>query len=279
MLHAVFFYACLCLLFVFAHNSTASGMSDDVLHITMPKAGSLEPESTSRFYEQALQLALEKTRHASERIQFEYHPYDVKRERARLLVKKGTLDIIWSSSNKKREAELMPVKFNLIRGINEYRLLLIRADDQPRFDQVKNVADLANFKIGSGTHWSDTGIYRFNGLPLVTSYAYAPMFRMLGVKRFDYMARSIQEVNYEVEHYGKLGLAIEKNLAIHYPQPIYFFVNHNNRDLAERIQRGLEIARDDGSLDALFFAVPNFRQAWEQLQQLNRKVIELKVPE
>lgn len=279
MQHAVFFLACLCLLYFFAHNSTASGMTDDVLHITMPKAGSLEPESTSRFYEQALQLALEKTRHTSERIQFNYYSFDVRRERARLLVKKGTLDIIWSSSNKKREAELMPVKFNLIRGINEYRLLLIRADDQPRFDQVKNVADLAKFKIGSGTHWSDTDIYRFNALPLVTSYAYEPMFRMLSIKRFDYMARSIQEVHYELEHYGKLGLAIEKNLVIHYPQPIYFFVNHDNRALAERIQTGLEIARDDGSLDALFFAVPNFRQAWEELQQLNRKVIELKVPE
>jgi hypothetical protein len=57
MQHAVFFYACLCLLFLFAHNSTASGMTNDVLQITLPKAGSLEPESTSRFYEQALRLA------------------------------------------------------------------------------------------------------------------------------------------------------------------------------------------------------------------------------
>lgn len=254
-------------------------MTNGVLHITLPKAGSLEPESTSRFYEQALHLALEKTSHASERIQLEHHPTDVKRERARLLVKQGKLDIIWSSSNKKREEELMPIKFNLIRGINEYRLLLIRADDQPRFEQVKNLADLQKFKIGSGTHWSDTDIYRFNGLPLVTAYAYAPMFRMLAVKRFDYMARSIQEVNYELEHYGKLGLTIEKSLVIHYPQPIYFFVSNDKGVLAARILRGLEIARDDGSLDELFFTIPNFRQAWDELQKLNRRVIELKVPE
>lgn len=253
-------------------------MTEDVLHITLPKAGSLEPEITSRFYEKALQLALEKTSPASERIQFDYHTLDVKRERARLLVNKGTLDIIWSSSNQKREKELTPVKFNLIRGINEYRLLLIRADDQPRFEQVKNLSDLQQFKIGSGTHWSDTEVYRLNGLPLVTSYSYAPMFRMLKVKRFDYMARSIQEVNYELEHYGKLGLAVEKNLAIHYPQPIYFFVSNDNRVLAERIQRGLEIAQQDGSLDTLFFSIPNFRQAWEQLQKFDRNVIELEVP-
>jgi len=253
--------------------------ADSSLHLMLPKAGSLEPEATSQFYEQALRLALTKTGNAAEQIQFNYHPSFVNRERARLLVKQGILDIIWSSSNKQREAELMPVKFNLIRGINEYRLLLIRAADQPQFDQVKTLNDLQNFKIGSGIHWSDTDIYRFNALPLVTSDAYESMFRMLGVKRFDYMARSIQEVHYELEHYGKMGLAIEKNLVIHYPQPIYFFVNNKNAALAQRIQRGLEIAQADGSLDELFLAIPSFRKAWDELQQLNRKVIELNVPE
>ncbi|WP_062059129.1 substrate-binding periplasmic protein [Cellvibrio sp. OA-2007] len=254
-------------------------MAKGDLYLTLPKTASLEPEATSHFYEQALLLALEKTRQANEQIHIYYHSANVNRERSRLLVKQGVLDIIWSSSNKKREQELTPVKFNLIRGINEYRLLLIRADDQSRFDQVKTLADLQQFKIGSGIHWSDTEVYRFNGLPLVTSYAYESMFRMLGLRRFDYMARSIQEINYEIEQYGKLGLAIEKNLVIHYPQPIYFFVNNNNPALAKRIQQGLELAREDGSLDALFLSIPNFRQAWEQLQQLNRKMIELQTPE
>jgi hypothetical protein len=264
-----------------ANNSVAgsNSVANTHLHLTLPQAGSLEPDVTSRFYEQALRLALAKTGTASEQVQFEYHPNFLNRERARRMVKQGVLDIVWSSSNKKREAELLPVKFNLIRGINEYRLLLIRAVDQPKFDQVKNLNDLQKFKIGSGTHWSDTGVYRFNGLPLVTSFAYESMFRMLGAKRFDYMARSIQEIHSEVEHYGALGLAIEKKLVIHYPQPIYFFVNKNNGALAARIQRGLEIARADGSLDELFFATPNFRKAWEDLQQLDRKVIELNVPE
>ncbi len=258
---------------------TTSTMADSSLHLTLPKAGSLEPEATSRFYEQALRLALTKTGDSTEQIQFVYHSNFVNRERARLLVKQGVLDIIWSSSNKKRETELLPIRFNLIRGINEYRLLLIRTDEQIQFDQVKSLNDLKNFRIGSGHQWSDTEIYRFNGLPLVTSSAYDPMFRMLKANRFDYMARSLQEIHYEVEHYGKLGLAIEKKLVIHYPQPIYFFVNNNNSALAARIQRGLEIARDDGSLDEIFFATANFRQAWEELQQLDRKVIELHVPE
>jgi ABC-type amino acid transport substrate-binding protein len=279
MRYAVILCASLSLLLVVSGSSAASSTATDELRLMLPKAGSLEPELTSRFYEQALQLALEKTRRKSELIHFDYYPADVNRERTRLLVKQGKVDVIWSSSNKNRETELTPIRFNLIRGINEYRLLLIRTGEQPRFDKVKTLTDLRKFKIGTGIHWSDTDIYKFNGLPLVTAYSYKPMFRMLSANRFDYMARSIQEVNYELEHYGNSGLTIEKNLAIHYPQPIYFFVNHNHRALAQRIQKGLEIARDDGSLDTLFFSIPNFRQAWEQLQKLNRHVIELNVPE
>lgn len=269
-------YAAFYLLLCLSLNFSQTSLAESVTRLTLPKTASLELEINNHFYEQALHLALTKTSNKSERIQLDYHSFAVNRERARLLVKQGILDIIWSSSNTKREGELTAVKFNLLRGINEYRLLLIRADDQPKFDQVNTLADLHKFRIGSGTHWSDTDIYRFNGLPLVTSYAHDPMFRMLNVKRFDYMARSIQEVNYELEHYGKLGLIVEKNLVIHYPQPIYFFVKDKN--LADRIKQGLEIAQQDGSLDKLFFSIPNFRQAWEQLQKLDRKVIELHVP-
>jgi len=268
-------YALLFLSLGYSCSAIASGS----LQLTITKAGSLEPEATSEYFAQALRLALSKTSSKSEAIQINHHPDFVNRERARLLVKQGVLDVIWSSSNKEREAELTAINFNLLRGINEYRLLLIRAEDQPRFDTIKTLTDLQTFRIGSGTHWSDTDIYRFNALPVVTSYAYEPMFRMLKIKRFDYMARSVQEVHYELEHYGKADLAIEKNLVIHYPQPIYFFVGKDKGALAERIKRGLEIAQKDGSLDALFFATPNFRKAWDELQQLKRKTIELKVPQ
>lgn len=272
-------YAAVSILFCLSLGYSHFSCANNDLHLKLPKAGSLEPETTSQYYAQALQLALSKTRTKSETIQIDFHPAAVNRERARLLVKQNVIDVIWSTSNKEREAELTAVKFNLLRGINEYRLLLIRADDQSRFDAVNTMIDLQKLKIGSGTRWSDTDIYRFNGLPVVTSYAYRPMFRMLKIKRFDYMARSIQELQYEVEHYGAMGLVVEKNLVLHYPQPIYFFVNNTNSALADRIKRGLEIAQKDGSLEALFFATPNFSNAWNELQQLKRKTIELKAPE
>lgn len=254
------------------------------LPLIIPAPGSLEPEATGIYFEKVLRLALSKTTPAADSPDAEqepeynirYHTQNVGRERFRLLVKQGVVDVIWSSSNKQRESEFIPVKFNLLHGINEYRVLLIRADEQARFDKIKNLEDLRQLKIGSGIHWSDTEVYQFNSLPIVTSYAFDTMFRMLAAKRFDYMARSLQEVDHELEQYGQLGLTVEKNLLIHYPQPIYFFLNKKHDALAKRIERGLLIAQADGSLDEIFMSIPAFRSAEEKIRHLDRRIIELR---
>lgn len=254
--------------------------ADQPIPLVIPPPGAMEPVATGIYYEKVLQLALDKSAGTAEtnpeKYQIAHHDQVVGRERYRLLVKQGVVDIMWSSSNKTREEELIPVRFNLLRGINEYRVLLIRADDQPRFDRVKNLADLREFKIGSGTHWSDSQVYRFNDLPLVTSYSFEAMFRMLAAKRFDYMARSLQEIDYELEQYRELGLVAEKNLMIHYPQPIYFFLNKKHPELAKRIEQGLLLAQQDGSLDELFQSIPNFRAAEEKIRHIDRRIIELR---
>lgn len=263
--------ASFCLLLISSLLCHASQM------LVVPPLGAMEPPQIALFYEKALLLALAKTapNFPTQHYQLTYYPRMVGRERYRLLLKQGDIDVLWSSSNQQREQEFAAVKFNLLRGINEYRRLLIRAADQEKFDQVTTLEDLQQFKIGSGTHWSDTKVYQFNNLPLVTAYAYEPMFRMLAAKRFDYMARSLQEVDKEFNDHKQLGLAIEKNLLIHYPQPIYFFLNHNNEALAKRIEQGLKLAQADGSLDELFRSIDSFRTAEEQLQQLKLRVIEL----
>lgn len=259
-----------------------SSYADQSRPLIIPAPGSLEPETTGIYFEKALTLALSKTATPPDapatpepELNITYHTQLAGRERFRLLVKKGVVDIIWSSSNKQREEEFATVKFNLLRGINEYRVLLIRADDQLRFDKIKTLDDLRQFKIGSGIHWSDTQIYEFNSLPMVTSYAFDTMFRMLAAKRFDYMARSLQEIDHEMEVYGQLGLTVEKNVLIHYPQPIYFFLNKKNEALAKRIERGLLIAQADGSLDEIFMSIPAFRAAEERIRHIDQRVIEL----
>jgi Bacterial extracellular solute-binding proteins, family 3 len=250
------------------------------LQIRIPAPGTLEHETTSLYYEKLLRLALEKTATSTaENIKFIHFSTKSGRERLRVLLTQDALDIIWSSTNKAREKQLKAIKFDLLRGLNAHRVLLIRKDDQVLYEKIMTLDDLRQFRIGTGTHWSDTDIYKLNRLPLVTSWNYEAMFRMLAAKRFDYMARGLQEVSFESDRYKHLNLVIEKNLILYYKQPMYFFVKKDNKVLADRLLSGLRMSEADGSLDKLFFGTPHLNAAWNLLQDSERRKIVLKTIE
>ena len=191
------------------------------------------------------------------------------------MVAQNDLDIMWSSSTPEREEQLEPVRFNLLRGINEYRFLLIRAEDQEKFAQIDNLEQLRQMRAGAGTHWSDAQILRDHGFEVATSWNHGGLFRMLSIKRFDFMARTYNEIQHELATYPEYKLAAENHLLLHYQQPIYYFVRKGNQALAQRIERGLALAQADGSLDELFFSIPDFKTTWDHLQSLQHKVIYL----
>ena len=258
--------------------SLARAEEVQILHI--PKSANRLPTSANYYFEEVLKLALEKTRPRYGKAELDYYPFISGRERQRAILRANAgLDIIWSSSNHQREEQLLLVKFNLLREISDYKILLIRAEDQPKFSTVRQLSDLRNFRAGTGSHWQDTQILQKNNMPLVTSWDYEPMFKMLAAKRFDYMVRGAQEIWGELEQHPAFGFAAEETLLIHYRLPVYFFVNAENIQLAERIKTGLEMAEKDGSLDKLFFSVPGFQQAYDEAHNQHRLVLEMENPD
>jgi hypothetical protein len=255
--------------------SLPASYASEPLKLIIPLPGSIEPKETSDYYEQLLRLALSKQGIATD---IQYHNQQLGRERWRMLVANNEVDIIWSTSNAEREQQLLAIKFNLLKGINEHRLLLIRAEDQPKFDQVQSLQELHKFRIGSGTHWSDTEIYHYNGFQPVTGWNFESLFRMLAAKRFDFMARGLQEIEQEYKTHAAMGLAIEQHLMLHYSQPIYFFVNHQNKQLAQQLAAGLKKAQADGSMDLLFASFPRFKTALDNINDPQRILIRLNSP-
>ena len=81
------------------------------------------------------------------------------------------------------------------------------------------------------------------------------------------------QVKREIDMHPKL--VMEENLMLYYPSPFYFFVNHNNSALADRIERGLRIAIEDGSFDELFFSVSRNQWARDELNKNHRRLIKL----
>lgn len=197
------------------------------------------------------------------------------RERLRAMLEAGELDLLWSTSTPERQARFLSVGVNLLRGINDHRLLLVRRADLPRMREVRSLADLRQLRAGLGEHWSDAQIFRANGFSVVTATRYDALFRMLAAQRFDFIPCALVEADYILERFGDLDLALVPQLSIGYPQPMYFFIAPGRPELAVQLRRGLERAESDGSLLARYMAEPELRRASERLAALRGRRLEL----
>lgn len=229
------------------------------------------------YFEQLLQLALHKTEE-------DFGPFVIHRAKQAYTSKRllselkrtdGAVDVIWTSNSNQRERELLPIKISILRGLNSYRVFLIRADQQSLFDRVNSLAQLRELQAGQGAQWPDTQVLEQNQLPVMAVANSNLLFEMLANKRFDYFPRGLYEVWNEQAKFARLGLVVERHLLLHYPAPIYFFVSKQNKPLAARIKLGLERAQADGSFEQLFFSVEGFKRGYEELQQGDRLKFDL----
>jgi ABC-type amino acid transport substrate-binding protein len=188
------------------------------------------------------------------------------RPRLRQMLQDGQLDLLWSTTTPEREAQALPVRFDLLKGTNELRLLLVRAADLPALRTVRTLDALRRLRAGAGTYWSDAQILRANGFTVETTPKFDLLFRMLKAGRFDFIPRTREEIDAELLLHADQGFAELPGLALQYRQPLYFFVARGKPQLAERLQQGLALAAADGSFDALFNAQPGLKAALAQLR-------------
>ncbi|MEO6278949.1 transporter substrate-binding domain-containing protein [Roseateles sp.] len=219
-----------------------------------------------QFFIEVLKLALSKTSDGEHPPTLIHSAVDLPRERLRQMLADGQLDLLWSTTTPDREAQALPVRFNLLKGTNELRFLLVRSADLPALRELRTLDALRRLRAGAGTYWSDAQILRTNGFTVETTPKFDALFRMLKAGRFDFIPRTREEIDIEVVKHPELGLVELPGLALQYRQPLYFFVARNRPQLAERLQRGLALAVADGSFDALFMAEPGLKTALAQLR-------------
>jgi len=241
-----------------------------------PTTSKYEP---AYFFEQLLILSLEKTRATDGDffIVHNIHGGGIARDRAMVIAGAG-IDAMWASVTKEREQQMRLVPVDLLKGLNNYRVLLINKDAQSQFTKVKTLDDLRQFSVGSGEHWTDGNILKDNGFNVILTSSYSGLFKMLAARRFNFISRGLHEIGYDTKEYKSLGLIQENNILLQYDVPIRycFFVNKNNVALADRIERGLKIAQQDGSFDQLFYQMPSFKTGEELFKSSHRTVIEIK---
>ncbi|MBI3144741.1 MAG: transporter substrate-binding domain-containing protein [Pseudogulbenkiania sp.] len=228
---------------------------------------------------------IELLRQALDRTTAKYGPYKLKpsklpmnASRSIRELQSGTIDVLWTSTTEERERVLLPVRIPIEKGLLSYRVALISLDRQPAIDRVQTLADLRKLTIGQGIGWGDIDVYRYNGIK-VTEANYSSLFVMVSSGRFDLFPRGVGEVFDEYDTYSGSNpeLAIEKNLALYYPWPYYFFFNRKTgQHLAKRVEDGLRMMIRDGSFDAWF--QKHYAAAIRRANLVRRRIIRLENP-
>ena len=240
--------------------------------VVYPRAES-EKDGRDDYPVRLLALALSKS---GAKYQLRAHPDFMLQVRAITELQAGrNLDVIWTMTSHEREANLLPVRVPIDRGLLGWRLLLVRQADAAKFAGISD-AGLQKLLAGQGHDWPDTGILKNAGYRVEVSSSYRDLFLMLGNNSIDYFPRSSQEIWGELNLHRDKQFIVEPTLALHYPAAMYFFVNRLNVSLQRSIQRGLDVAIADGSFERLFqeyFGAVIKRSALD-----SRRVIELSNP-
>ncbi len=249
------------------------------LRVVVTGDGNANSQDPSYFFEQLLVLALDKTKltDGDYVLGHNTHGGGIARDRAMVIAGVG-IDVMWASATKEREEQMRVVPIDLLKDLNNFRVLLINKESQAQFNQVKTLDDLKKFTVGSGEHWTDGLIMKDNGFNVMATSSYYGLFKMLAARRFHFISRGLHEIGYDTQAYKEFALVKEEKLLLAYdvPIPYCFFVNKNNTTLADRIERGLNIALQDGSFDKLFYQMPSFKEGEDILKGANRTLITVK---
>ena len=189
----------------------------------------------------------------------------------------GEANVVWSSTSDQKERELLPIRFELRKGLLGFRVALIDQRRQKEFDSVTTFADVKKLTIGQGIGWGDVAVYQAAGMK-VTTAPYEDLFRMVTNDRFDLFPRGVSEAFRERDARRDQvpNLAVEQAILLYYPWPYYFFCNRKDTALAARIERGLKRMRADGSFNRIFWKYN--RAAIEQARMSERRVIQIPNP-
>lgn len=233
---------------------SVSAWSERVIRIVSDEATPGTPgyyfDNINQYRNELLALAIEKSGdHISVRYVLEPN---MAQSRHIKNVQQGKLDLMWTMTSREREQQLRPIRIPLYKGLVGWRISFIHPDSQKTMSELRSLSDFKGLVASQGRDWPDTEILKSNGIDVVTSAGWEARYKALSVKRFDFFPRAVTEIWSEQKLATKYALAIEQSMVLQYPSASYFFVKNEDESLALTIERGLNIAIEDGSFDALF---------------------------
>lgn len=235
-----------------AVNLSAANSSGPRRYIVDVKA--VTPARQDDYYVTLLTLILNASKTQDEHIQFRFSDRQFTQWRwLAELTNDEDNGVLWTATSQQRETLLLPIRVPIFKGLIGTRVLVVRRQDLKKFARLRTLADLRKFVAGQGASWPDTTILRTNGIRTTEGVGKDQLYKMLEAKRFDYFPRGVIEIANETDFLEEHNLAVVPDVLINYPTAMYYFVNNNNNELAERIQRGWDVILANGEFDRFFY--------------------------
>lgn len=192
----------------------------------------------------------------------------------------NSIDIYWTGTSKQREALYGFVPIPLVKGLLGYRVFVVHQDKIAVLKKVRDLEDLRKLSLCQGAHWPDTKIMKAVKLQVTTNTVYENMFKQVYSNRCDAFPRGINEALGEVIARQPImpKLRLYDKLILRYPFSMYFFTQKSNKDLVEKLTKGLEQAIDDGSFDKYLQEHPTTSHLFPVSKWINSKRIDIPNP-
>lgn len=142
----------------------------------------------------------------------------------------------------------------IMKGLLGYRILIIRDADREKFAGIHSAKQLQALRMGIPETWADAELFRKNGYTVIEKGGFDDLFTRLKNNEFDYVTFGANEIDSVfAERASKVGgLAIDNSLLVYYPFPVVYYVNADDKALAERVAQGLKTIGKNGTLDKIF---------------------------
>ena len=170
--------------------------------------------------------------------------------RAFLQLASGDLDLTSSVTTTEHEAQALPLRTCLYRGLLGIRLPIALARRRAELQGVVTLEQARQLRLAQVESWPDTQILKANGWPVQAIARRDSFPALLERERIDLFALGAIEVYPIVD--ALPGLCVLEGWLIAYPAPLYFFVSPSQPELAARLRRAWELVLADGSFVALF---------------------------
>ncbi len=234
------------------------------------------PDSKAKYFIDLLTLVLEESKTEFGDYKLQPVAIEMAQERTSIMLQSNKyVDLTWRMTTKDLEQRLQAIYVPLLKGVMGYRIFIIRPESQQLFSKDMTLDHLKSIRLGQGYDWPDSDILKANKFT-ITLGPQNNLLKMLERKRFDYFPRALHEPWLEIAHNS--SLIVEKNIALKYFAPMYFFVNKTNKRLASRLNMGFAKLVDSGKFDQFFRQHEQISGVLSKVNLHQRKVFELSNP-